>query len=60
MISPDQPKRKYFEIIKQGQDTQAKRLAVSTYLYIEQGSPEIERNEKKILKRVKWIKGAGS
>jgi len=60
MITPDQSKEKYFEIIKGCQDIQTKRIVASTYLYIELGSPTIERNEEKILERMKWIIEAGT
>ncbi|MCK4454101.1 family 10 glycosylhydrolase [Candidatus Parcubacteria bacterium] len=60
MIAPEQPKEKYFEIIKDCQDTQTKRIAASTYLFKEMGSPELERDEEKILQRMKWIVGAGA
>ncbi len=60
MITPEQPKEKYFEIIKHGQNIQAKPIAVSTYLFKDIDNPDIERDEEKIAERIRWIKNAGA
>lgn len=59
MITPDEEKEKYFEVIKGGQDSQAKEVVVSTYLFEEEDWSVIERNKDKILERISWIREAG-
>lgn len=60
MIIPDQPKEKYFEIIKQCKDTGAKRIAASTYLLKEIDKSDIEKDAGKISDRISWIAEAGA
>lgn len=60
MITPDEKKEKYFEILKQAQTTQTKRIAVSTYLFQEEDWSTVERDKEKILERIKWIREAGA
>jgi len=60
MITPDQPKEKYFEVIKEGQNAKAEKIAVSTYLFEQENWTVPEKDVKKILERMKWIVGAGA
>jgi len=60
MINPDEEKERYFEIIKEARDAQAKRIVVSTYLFEEEDWSVVERDEEKILERIKWIREAGA
>lgn len=60
MITPEQPKEKYFAIIKSTQDSQPQRIAVSTYLFRKENNLAVERNKEKILERMRWISDAGA
>lgn len=60
MITPEQEKEKYFDVIKQAKDAQAKRIIVSTYLFESEDWEAVEKDKDKILERIEWIKEAGA